>query len=202
MHLLIRPLIGVVVLSAAAPALAQSLPDVRALYDAGKYSAAVETIGRAGGAAPPQLLYLEGLSRERLGQAEAGGVYARLAASDAPVWKSIGQSAVARRSKQTGEALAAAERAVAQDAGVAEAHYQLGLVLVDREDWPRAAAAFDKAAELDPRWSYARYHGGLAYYRVKRVDLMAERFETFLKLAPNAPERPEVETILRTLRGR
>jgi hypothetical protein len=31
---------------------------------------------------------------------------------------------------------------------------------------------------------------------------MAARFETFLRLARDAPERPEVETILRTVRGR
>jgi hypothetical protein len=31
---------------------------------------------------------------------------------------------------------------------------------------------------------------------------MANHFETFIRLAPNAPERPEVESILRTVRGR
>jgi hypothetical protein len=31
---------------------------------------------------------------------------------------------------------------------------------------------------------------------------MASHFELFVKLAPQAPERPEVESILRTLRGR
>jgi hypothetical protein len=34
------------------------------------------------------------------------------------------------------------------------------------------------------------------------VDKMAGFFETFLKLAPNSPERPAVESIMRTLRGR
>lgn len=193
---------SLIILAAATPVLAQSLPDVRQLYDAGKYAPAIEAIAGAGGSAGPRLVYLEGLSRERLGQADAGGAYARLAASDAPVWQSIGQSAIARRNKQTDEAVAAAERAVAQDGNVAEAHYQLGLALTEREDWARAATAFDRAAQIDPQWAYARYQGGLAYYRVKRIDLLAERFEAFLKLAPNAPERPEVETIMRTLRGR
>jgi hypothetical protein len=31
---------------------------------------------------------------------------------------------------------------------------------------------------------------------------MATHFEAFLKLAPNAPERAEVESIMRTVRGR
>ena len=42
----------------------------------------------------------------------------------------------------------------------------------------------------------------MAFYRVKRADLMAVHFERFLKLAPNAPERAEVESIMRTMRGR
>jgi len=31
---------------------------------------------------------------------------------------------------------------------------------------------------------------------------MAQHFDTFLKLAPQAPERPEVQSIMRTLGGR
>jgi hypothetical protein len=40
------------------------------------------------------------------------------------------------------------------------------------------------------------------HYRANRPDLMASRFETFLKLAPDAPERAEVTQIMRTVRGR
>jgi hypothetical protein len=42
----------------------------------------------------------------------------------------------------------------------------------------------------------------MMHYRANRHDLMAIRFEQFLKLAPEAPERPEVQSIMRTLRGR
>ena len=48
----------------------------------------------------------------------------------------------------------------------------------------------------------AYYYAGLANYRIKRIDLMTTNFNTFVKLAPSAPERPEVESILRTVRGR
>jgi hypothetical protein len=40
------------------------------------------------------------------------------------------------------------------------------------------------------------------YYKAKRIDRMAVYFENFLKLAPNAPEKPAVESIMRTVRGR
>jgi hypothetical protein len=42
----------------------------------------------------------------------------------------------------------------------------------------------------------------MSFYKAKRVDKMANYFENFLKLAPNAPERPAVLSILKTLRGR
>ena len=40
------------------------------------------------------------------------------------------------------------------------------------------------------------------HYRANRPDRMAIHFEQFLKLAPEAPERPEVLQIMRTVRGR
>jgi len=50
--------------------------------------------------------------------------------------------------------------------------------------------------------AYAHYEAGMAYYKAKRVDRMAVYFENFLKLAPNAPEKPAVQSIMRTVRGR
>ena len=50
--------------------------------------------------------------------------------------------------------------------------------------------------------AYAHYHAGMNFYEAKQVAQMAVYFENFLKLAPNAPERPAVESIMRTIRGR
>ena len=86
--------------------------------------------------------------------------------------------------------------------GLAEAQFQLGLVLAKRQDWGGAAEALDRAAELSPAFAYAHYYGGLMHYRAGRPDRMAIHFESFLKLAPEAPERPEVVQIMRTVRGR
>ena len=55
---------------------------------------------------------------------------------------------------------------------------------------------------LDPSFAHAYYYAGLSRYRANRPDLMAARFERFLKLAPDAPERTEVQQIMRTIRGR
>ena len=91
---------------------------------------------------------------------------------------------------------------MALDENLAQARYQLGLVESARNKQADAAEAFAKAAELDPQMAYAHYEAGMAYYKAKRVDRMAVYFENFLKLAPNAPEKPAVQSIMRTVRGR
>ena len=44
-------------------------------------------------------------------------------------------------------ALGSARHAVEMDGGMAEAHYQLGLVLAKRQEWQPAAAEFDRVTE-------------------------------------------------------
>lgn len=63
-----------------------------------------------------------------------------------------------------------------------------------------AAETLDQCIAAAPRRAYAYYYAGLAYRRIDRVDLMAARFEMFVRLAPDAPERSRVEAILETLR--
>jgi lipoprotein NlpI len=104
--------------------------------------------------------------------------------------------------KQFDAALTSADQAVEAMPSQPEAHYHRGLVLMARNDYGSAVDAFTKATTLDPNFAGAYYYAGLANYRVKRIDLMANNFSIFVKLAPNAPERPEVESILRTVRGR
>lgn len=82
------------------------------------------------------------------------------------------------------------------------AFYQLGLLQGRRGENEAAAASFAKAAAADPTFAYAHYYAGLFYSRINRVDQTAIQWETFLKLAPKAPEAPQVMSILRTLRGR
>jgi len=182
---------------------AQNLSDVRQLYESGKYREAVGAISNPDAANAPRLVYLKAQSHEKLGESEeAGRVYGQLAGAGAAEWKSVAESAMDLLRHQKQEALASAARAVSQNGDLAEAQYQLGLAASFNDDFAKAASAFDRAAEIDPQWAYARYYAGLAYYKAKRIDLVAARFEAFLKLAPKAPERPEVESIMRTLRGR
>ena len=150
------------VLGAAADLWAQNLSDARRLYDSGKYREAVGAISNPDAANAPRLVYLKAQSHEKLGESEeAGRVYGQLSGAGAE-WKSVAESAMDLLRRQKKEALAAAARAVSQNGGLAEAQYQLGLAASFNDDFARAASAFDRAAEIDPQWAYARYYAGLA----------------------------------------
>jgi len=77
--------------------------------------------------------------------------------------------------------------------------YELGLSYAVRNDFASAARIFDACIATAPAFAYAYYQSALAYQHLDRPDIMANRFDRFVRLAPNAPERPEVESLLRTI---
>jgi len=180
---------------------AQDTARVRRMFESGQYQQAIET---AADGDAPEAVYTAAQSYQRLGSAgEAKDTYGRLAArpEDDP-WHFIGLSGQQLVDEDTDGALASAQQAAEMAGGLPEAHFQVGLVLAKRQDFRGAADALDRAAELSPSFAYAHYYGGLMHYRASRPDRMAIHFEAFLKLAPEAPERPEVLQIMRTVRGR
>jgi tetratricopeptide (TPR) repeat protein len=173
--------------------------DPRKLFESGKYQAVVERVAED---ESPAAQYLKGLAHLKLNQNdEAKNAFGRLERGD-DAWKAIGVSAIALVDGNRDGALEAARTAVERNAGLAEAHYQLGRVLEARGERPAAADAFARATQANPQMAYAHFYAAMNYYEAKRVDRMATYFENFLKLAPNAPERPAVESIMRTVRGR
>jgi tetratricopeptide (TPR) repeat protein len=77
--------------------------------------------------------------------------------------------------------------------------YELGLSYAVRSDFASAARIFDVCIATAPAFAYAYYQSALAYQHLDRPDIMANRFDRFVRLAPNAPERPEVESVLRSI---
>lgn len=171
------------------------------MYEAGRYQQVVEA---SSDAEAPAVVYTAAQSHQKLGATDqARDTYGQLATRpESDPWHFIGLSAQQLLDEQTDAALDSARQAVAMAGRLAEAHFQLGLVLAKQEDWRAAADAFDRASEINPALAYAHYYGGLMHYRASRPDRMAIHFEQFLKLAPEAPERPEVMQIMRTVRGR
>jgi tetratricopeptide (TPR) repeat protein len=77
--------------------------------------------------------------------------------------------------------------------------YELGLSYAVHNDFASAARIFDVCIATAPAFAYAYYQSALAYQHLDRPDIMANRFDRFVRLAPNAPERPEVESVLRSI---
>jgi tetratricopeptide (TPR) repeat protein len=191
----------VVLTMAASIAFAQDTAQVQKLFEAGQYQRVVESAQPDG---DPAVLYTAAQSHQKLGENDrAMETYSTLASRDeSDIWHFIGLSGQQLMQDDVEGALASAHHAVEMDGGMAEAHYQLGLVLAKRQEWAAAAAEFERVTEINPSNAYAHYYGGLMQYRANRPDRMANHFEQFLKLAPEAPERPEVTQIMRTVRGR
>ncbi len=180
---------------------AQDTTQLLRLFEAGRYQQVIEATQPD---AAPSALYAAAQSQQKLGaDGQALEIYGRLAErpEDDP-WRFIGESGRALIEGQFDGAIDAAQRAVAIAPDLAEAHFQLGLALARRERWQNAAEQFDAAASLNPSNAYAHYYSGLMWSRANRPDRMAAEFDQFLRLAPNAPERPEVMQIMRTVRGR
>ncbi len=184
------------------PAAAPDLATVHQWFAAGTHEQVVAV--RLNDESAPSVIYLVAQSHERLKQAApARAAYDRLASRpETDPWHFVGRSAMLLADNQLAQALAAAQHAVTLGPMVAEAHFQLGRVLAERRDYVKAAPAFVAAIAIDPMPAYAHYYAGLSYYQAERIDLMANFFESFLKLAPDAPERTQVESIMRTVRGR
>jgi tetratricopeptide (TPR) repeat protein len=180
-------------------AFAQDPAQVQKQFESGQYQQVVDS---ATPEAPPEVLYLAAQSQQKMGASDqAIELYRRLAARDeGDPWRMIGQSGQQLLEDQVDAAVDSARQAVQANGEMPDAHFQLGLALAKREAWSEAADEFDHAAELNPSLAYAHYYGGLMHYRAKRPDRMANHFDQFLKLAPDAPERPEVVQILRTAR--
>jgi len=192
-----------IALALAVAVLAGQDPTAQKLFEAGKYQEAVDKT-KTHNDAPQDQVYLRALAYRKLNQNdEAKDAFGALAAAgDGSHWKQIGNSGKALVDGNLDEARAAAMKAVDMDGNSAQARYQLGLVEAARNNQQQAAEAFAKAAELDPQMANAHYEAGMAFYKAKRVDRMAVYFENFLKLAPDAPEKPAVQSIMRTMRGR
>jgi len=196
-----RKCLALLVSVLALPWAAHAQGRAQQLFEAGQDEAALAAAAEVPG--DPAGAFLAGQVRLRMNQpAEAAQEFQRVAGQADPAWQAVGQSATALAGGDLHSALDAGTRAVATAPGSFHANYQLGLVKAKMNDWAGAAEAFGQAANIDPMFAYAHYYAGIANSRIKRADVMAEHLERFLKLAPMAPERPAVESLMKTLRGR
>lgn len=174
---------------------------VQGLYESGRYHDVLSSVDAGNRSA--QALWFAAQSNLRLGQRdESAKQLAQLPqVGGGPSWQSVSDLALALLRDDPAEIDRARNTAEAfpDDPFV---QYELGLAHLRRNDVNAAAQAFDRATQADPRFAYAYYSSGIAYDRLNRTDLAIARLEMFARLAPDAPETPEVASILRTVRSR
>ena len=198
MKLLARTVVFAAVVTALTrPVAAQE--DAQKLFESGKYQ---EVVDRTSSETAPEARYLKALAHGKLNQNDQAKDAFRQLAEAGEAWRAVGESGIALVDGNMDEAVNAARRAVEQNAELPQAQFQLGQALDAKGEYAPAAEAFAKAAERAPQMAYAHYQAGMSFYKAKRIDQMAVYFENFLKLAPNAPESPAVQSIMKTVRGR
>jgi tetratricopeptide (TPR) repeat protein len=191
-----------VAIPGVAPAVTSAAPStsVQGLYESGRYQDVLTSVAAGDGSA--RALWFAAQSSLRLGQRdEAARRFTQLAQGGSPAWKVVSDLALALLSDNAGE-IDRAREAAAAFPGDPFVQYQLGLAHARRNDMAAAAQAFDRSSQADPRFAYAYYGSGLTWDRLNRTDLVIARLEMFERLAPDAPERPEVASILQTVRNR
>jgi tetratricopeptide (TPR) repeat protein len=76
----------------------------------------------------------------------------------------------------------------------------LGEALVAQGKTDEAIDRLSAVLRANPSLPYAHYWRGQAYQRGKRIARMAQDYEAFLRLAPDAPEAPAIRALLDSLR--
>jgi tetratricopeptide (TPR) repeat protein len=184
-----------------ATAPAAGSPSVQGLFESGRYQDVLNSV--AAGDVSARALWFAAQSSLRLGQRdEAARQFVQVAEiGGSPAWQVVSDLALALM-RENPEEIDRAREAAAAFPGDPFVQYQVGLAHARRNDMAAAAQAFDRASQADPRFAYAYYGSGLTWDRLNRADLAIARLEMFERLAPDAPERPEVASILQTVRRR
>jgi len=128
--------------------------------------------------------------------AEAEGVFRSLSGADPSGW--LAASLV--KQKRFADAEPPARAALKASPSHERAVPALGEALVAQKRLDDAVAMMSAVIKVKADSAYAYFWRGQAYYGKKQPDKMVGDFETFLKLAPKAPEAPTIRQLLASLR--
>lgn len=179
------------------------------LYEAGKYKEAASELGKVvqenpGDTRARYYLGLALLQQEQYREAESHFASAedQLTSGSIPSLDQVkvGLARAQMDQKKYDPAQANLEEAAKINPGNADIHVYRGKLEILRGDNAAAVEHLQKAIEMDPKNAYAHYYAGTAYSKTGRPDKVVSEFQTFLKLAPNAPEAAKVRSLLRGIR--
>jgi tetratricopeptide (TPR) repeat protein len=164
----------------------------------GLVSAACASAGpRARAAAPAPDELQEGISLFQQGKyAAAEDVLRRAQGAEANAYLGAALAKQRKYGEAEGPAKAALEANATHEVAVAA----LGEALVGQKKYDEADGRMSSAIGAKPDLAYAYFWRAQAYNGLKKSDRMVADYETFLKLAPRAPEAPSVQQLLASLR--
>ena len=201
----LRPLkLFVLLFAATALVAAATLDQAKQLYEEGQYEQAEAALREVTASEPENakahfLLGMTLLERSKLDEAQSE--FAKGSGEGVePDQLNVGLARLHIERQQMDQALARLDEAHGQNANNPDVYYYRGLVRANRKEFGGAAADLEKAIEMKPGNAKAHYYAGLSYNGLNRPDKMVEHFQTFLKLAPDAPEADRVRSLLRNVR--
>jgi tetratricopeptide (TPR) repeat protein len=142
-----------------------------------------------------------GLTKLSLGKLDEAGAELSRAQELAPASDSI-KVALARffiEKKEFDKAEESLNNARAINGDNADIPLYSGAVKLAKRNYEEALKDLNEAMTRKADSAYAYYYAGVAYSGLKRPDKMVESFQTFLKLAPDAPEATRVRSLLRSV---
>lgn len=174
------------------------------LYNAKKYADAEQVLAQAAQADSENARAHEylGLARLSLGKLDEADAQLSRAEELAPASDSVkvGLARVRIEKKQFDRAEESLKSAREINGGNPDVPLYSGVLKIAKRDNQGALNDLNDAIGRKPDNAYAYYYAGLAYSALKRPDKMVDSFQTFLKLAPNAPESDKVRSLLRSAR--
>ncbi len=193
----------------ACPTLAGDTQSGVQLYEAGKYREAAAELSRVVKDNPEDTraryyLGLTLLQQEQYTEAESQFASAQdqLTSGSTPTLDQlkVGLARAQMDQKKYDPAVANLEEAFKINPDNADILVYRGKLEILRGNNAAAVEQLQKAIEMDPKNAYAHYYAGTAYSKTGRPDKVVSEFQTFLKLAPNAPEAAKVRSLLRGIR--
>lgn len=141
---------------------------------------------------------LSGLAQQTAGAPVATVSKATEPADAKPDYAALGRAAL--RKNQFRKATDLLAKACAENQKDGKLWFDFGVAAIQADDSGKALTAFANAAMLDDRNAEAHYYLGQLYSSARKNRQAIQSYERFLKLAPNHPNAPLAQAILRKLK--
>ena len=105
------------------------------------------------------------------------------------VSESLEKAEVLRKKKDFKEAISLLVDALQYGLEKAQIYYRLGNVYIDGEDLSRAEYAYNRALEIDPKFTNAMHNLAVVYRRQKKISLYVKTYKKSQRLTITNPQK-------------